>query len=102
MNIGDPYQYLCHLRWKYPIQFFRINVEGHNGQIGAGYLSETEFQNACAKRGKDCYVDFLDEITSASQIKELAHALYGELLSAFQGDLGQRILMENRNKQDDI
>jgi hypothetical protein len=44
----------------------------------------------------------LDEIPSASQIKKHAYTLYGALLSAYQGVVGRRILMENRNKQDRI
>jgi hypothetical protein len=44
----------------------------------------------------------MDEVPSASQIKKDAHALYGALLSACQGGVGCRILMENRGKQDGI
>jgi hypothetical protein len=57
---------------------------------------------AYIERGVDCYVDFLDEIPSASQIKKDARALYRSLLSACQSGLGHRILMENRDKQDGI
>jgi hypothetical protein len=59
-----------------------LNVEGHYGQIGAGYLFDSSFQKAYLKRVVDCYVDFLDEVPSASQIKKDARALYGALLSA--------------------
>jgi hypothetical protein len=52
--------------------------------------------------GVDYYVDFLDEVTSASQIQKVARALYGALLSACQSGVGRRILMENRDKQDGI
>jgi hypothetical protein len=52
--------------------------------------------------GVDCYVDFLDEVPSASQIKKDARALYGALLSACQSDVGRRIMMKNRDKQDGI
>jgi hypothetical protein len=52
--------------------------------------------------GVDCYVDFLDEVPSASQIKKDACVLNGALLSACQSGLGRRILMENRDKQDGI
>jgi hypothetical protein len=44
----------------------------------------------------------MDEVPTASQIKKDARALYGALLSVCQGGIGQRILMENRNKQDGI
>jgi hypothetical protein len=54
------------------------------------------------ERGVDCSVDFMDEVPSASQIKNDARALYGALLSACQGGVGRRILMENRGKQDGI
>jgi hypothetical protein len=54
------------------------------------------------ERGVDCHVDFLDEVPSASQIKKGARASYGALLSACQSDVGRRILMENRDKQDGI
>jgi hypothetical protein len=57
-------------------EVFRNNVEGHYGQIGAGYLFDSNFQEACLEMGVDCYVDFLDEVPSASQIKNDACALY--------------------------
>jgi len=44
----------------------------------------------------------LDEVPSSSQIKKVAPALYGSLLSLCQGGVGRRILMKNRNKQDGI
>jgi hypothetical protein len=83
-------------------EVFRNNVEGHYGQIGAGYLFDSSFQEACLERGVDCYVDFLDEVPSASQIKKDARALYGALLCACQSGVGCRILIENRVKQDGI
>jgi hypothetical protein len=49
---------------------FRNNVEGNYGQIGAGYLFDSSFQKAYLERGVDCYVNFLDEVPSASQIKK--------------------------------
>jgi hypothetical protein len=51
-------------------EVFRNNVEGHYGQIGAGYLFDSSFQVAYLDRGVDCYVDFMDEVPSASQIKK--------------------------------
>jgi hypothetical protein len=81
---------------------FRNNVEGHYGQIGAGYLFDSSFQEAHLESGVDCYVDFLDEVPSASQIKKDVRALYGALLSACQSGAGRRILMENRDKQDGV
>jgi hypothetical protein len=83
-------------------ELFRNIVEGHYGQIGAGYLFDTEFQIAYLEKGVDCFVDFMDEVPTASQIKKDARALYGALLSACQGGIGRRILMENRIKQDGI
>jgi hypothetical protein len=80
------------------------NVQGHYGHIGAGYLFDSSFQKAYLERGVDfeCYVDFLDEVPSASQIKKDARASYGALLSVCQSGVGHRILMENRGKQDGI
>jgi hypothetical protein len=87
-------------------EVFRNNVEGHYGQIGAGYLFDSRFQEAYLESGVDFYVDFLDEVPSASQIKKDARVLYialhGALLSACQSCVGRRILMENRDKQDGI
>jgi hypothetical protein len=83
-------------------EVFRNSVEGHYGKIGAGYLFDSGFQTACLERGVDCYVDFMYEVPSASQIKKDARALYGALLSACQGALGRRMLIENRGKQDGI
>jgi hypothetical protein len=51
-------------------EVFRNNVEGHYGRIGAGYLFDSNFQKAYLERGVDCYVDFMDEVPSASQIKK--------------------------------
>jgi hypothetical protein len=83
-------------------EVFRNNSEGHYGQIGDGYLYDSSFQEAYLERGVDCYVDVLDEVPSASQIKKDARALSGALLSACQSGVGRRILMENRDKQDGI
>jgi hypothetical protein len=68
-------------------EVFRNNVEGHYGQIGAGYLFDSSFQEEYLERGVDCYVDFLDEVPSASQIKKDARALYGALLSTCQSSV---------------
>jgi hypothetical protein len=83
-------------------EVFTNNIGVHYGQIGAGYLFDSSFQEAYLERDVDCYVDFLDEVPSASQIKNDARALYGALLSACQSGVGRRILMGNRDKQDGI
>jgi hypothetical protein len=61
------------LRWNHrAFEVFRNNVEGHHGQIGAGYLFDSSFEEAYLERGFDffidCYIDFLDEVPSASQV----------------------------------
>jgi hypothetical protein len=81
---------------------FRNNIEGHYGQIGAAYLFDSCFQEAYLERSVDCYIVFLDEVSSSCQIKKDSRALYGALLSACQIGEGRRILMENRDKQDGI
>jgi hypothetical protein len=83
-------------------EVFRNNVEGHYGRIGAGYLFDSSFQEVYLERFVDCYVDFLDEVPSASQIKNDSRALYGALLSSCQSGVGHTILMENRDKQGGI
>jgi hypothetical protein len=83
-------------------EVFRNNVEGHYGQMGTGHLFDSSFQESYLERGVDCYVDFLDEVLSASQIKKDARALYSALLSACQSGVGRRILMKNRDKQGSI
>jgi hypothetical protein len=65
-------------------------------------LFDSSFQEAYLERGVECYVDFLDEVPSASQIKKDARALHGALLSACHIGVGRRILMENSDKQDGI
>ena len=60
---------------------------------------DLDFQESYLEKGVDCFVDFLDEVHSASQIKRVVCALYGALLSACQSGLGRRILMENRGKK---
>jgi hypothetical protein len=57
-------------------EVFRNNVEGHRGQIGAGYLFDSSFQKDYLERVVECYVDFLDEVPSASQIKEDARTIW--------------------------
>jgi hypothetical protein len=83
-------------------EVFRNNVEGHYGQIGAGYLFDLSFQEAYLEKEVNRYIDSLDELPYASQIKYDARALYGTLLSACQSGVGRRILMENRRTQDGI
>jgi hypothetical protein len=61
-----------------------------------------QVQETYLERGVDCYVDFMDEVPSVSQIKKDARALYYALLSAWQSGVGRRILMENRDKQNGI
>jgi hypothetical protein len=75
-------------------EVFRNNVEGHYGQIGAGYSFDSSFQEEYLERGVDCYADFLDELPSASQIKKDEPALYGALLNSCQSVVGRRILMK--------
>jgi hypothetical protein len=74
-------------------------VEGHYGQIDARYLFNLDFHEANLEKDVECYIDFLHEVTSASQIKKDTHAFYGALLSACQSGVGPRILMENRAKE---
>jgi hypothetical protein len=89
-------------------ELFRNNVEGHYGQIVAGYLFDSSFQIdfLYLERMVDCYIDFLDEApsttASASHIKKDAQALYGALLGAYQSGVRHRTLMENRDKKDVI
>jgi hypothetical protein len=48
------------------------------------------------------YVDFLDEVPSASQIKKDARALYGALLYLVHAivGVGPRISIQNKKKQE--
>jgi hypothetical protein len=75
-------------------EVFRNNFEGHYGKTGAGYLFDSSFQKAYLESCVDCYVDFLDKVPSASQIKKDARALYGGLISACQSGVRSRILMK--------
>jgi hypothetical protein len=64
-------------------EVFRNNVEDHYGQIDAGYLFDSSFQKAYLESGVDCYVDFLDVVPSASQIKkDAAHCMAHYLVHA--------------------
>jgi hypothetical protein len=47
-------------------EVFTNNVEGHYGQIVAGYLFDSNFQETYLDGGVDCYADFLYEVPSAS------------------------------------
>jgi hypothetical protein len=64
---------------------FRNDVVDHYGQCVAGYVFNPVFQAVYLERGTNCFVDFLDEVHSASQIKKDTRALYGSLLSEYQG-----------------
>jgi hypothetical protein len=66
-------------------EVFGNNLEGHKGQSGAGYLFDPDFQTAYLERGTDCFVDFLDAVSSAFQIKKDTLEFYGALLRVFQG-----------------
>ena len=50
-----------------------------------------DFQEAYLEKGVDCFIDFLNELHSASQIKKDVRALYGALLSACQSGVGRNI-----------
>jgi hypothetical protein len=56
-------------------ELFRNSVSGHYGQISAGYLFDTDFQIGYLEKGVDCFVDFMDEVPTASQIEKDARAL---------------------------
>jgi hypothetical protein len=77
-------------RTRYNFEVFGNSVEGQYGQVGAGYLFDVSFQDACLQKGVDCCIDFLGEVWDAC-------ALYGELLIACKSDVRCRILMENRS-----
>jgi hypothetical protein len=56
-------------------EVFRNNVEGHYGQIGAGYLFDISFQTAYLERGVDCYVNFMDEVPLLLKLRRM-HVRY--------------------------
>jgi hypothetical protein len=78
-------------------EVFRNSVEGHYGQVCAGYFFDNSFYTAYLEKGVDCYVDFMHEVPSASQNKKDTRALYVTLFSNYQRGVGQRILIENRS-----
>jgi hypothetical protein len=69
-------------------ELFGNNVEVNYGQISTGYLSDSSFQESYFEKGVGCYVAFLDELSSASQIKKGARTLYSALFSACQSGVG--------------
>ena len=81
---------------------FRNRVEGHYAQTGAGYLFSEDFQSAYLKDGSSCYVDFIDEVHSESQVKKDVKALYGALTCACQAGVGRTVLLEYRKTQDGL
>jgi hypothetical protein len=101
----DVQSYLQEAIWDGSIDHFEVcrnSIEGRYGQIGAGYLFDEGFETTYLENGVHFYVDFMNEVPPASQIKMDARKLCDALLSAFQGGVGHRILMENRGKQDGI
>jgi hypothetical protein len=62
---------------------FRNNVEGQNGQIGAGYLFDSSFQEADLDRGVDCYVNFwMKSLFIPISKRMLAHYMAHSLVHA--------------------
>jgi hypothetical protein len=39
------------------LEIFRNNIEGHYGQIRAGYLFDSDFKESYLEKGVDCYID---------------------------------------------
>jgi hypothetical protein len=91
--------------WNGTLDYFEVfknSFEEYYGRIGADYLFSSCFQEAYLDCAVDCYVNFLDDVTSASQIKKDARVLFSVILSSCHSGVGRRILMENRDKQDGI
>jgi hypothetical protein len=89
-NILDP-----RVTWDGSIDRFKVlrhNVEVYHGQSSAVYLFDPNFQAAYWERGSNCFVDILDEVSSASEIKKDTRALNSASLSACQ----ERIFKTNQ------
>ena len=83
-------------------ELFRNQVEGHYGQVGAGYLFDEEFQKCYIKYGAGCVELFQDDVETQSQFKKDNRALYGALLSACHKGSAKTILIDHKPKQDGI
>ena len=81
---------------------FDNKIQGHFGQAGAGYLFNTKFQTAYCKDGSDCFIHFLDEVASASQILKDTRALFGALKAAIKGHAAKKFLHQYEDKQDGL
>jgi hypothetical protein len=82
-------------------EVFRNNIEGHYGQIGAGYLFDSSFQEAYLERGVNCYVDFLDEVLSASQIKKDVRAFFVKWIQDYEDAFTELALLGQKTWNDD-
>ena len=81
---------------------FQNRVQGHYSQTGAGYMFDTEFQQAYLKEGSNRYIYFTQKVHSSTQIEKDAIALYGALLSACPEGTRRMILITNWRSQDGI
>ena len=63
-------------------EVFRHKIQGHFSQTGAAYLFARPFQKAFLKDGTACYINFLEDVHSESQVVKDVKVLYGTLLSA--------------------
>jgi hypothetical protein len=83
-----------------PFEVFGNNFEGHYGQIGAGYLFDSCFQEARSIRGvlTVMLIFWMKYLLLPKLIRMLAHYMAHSLVYARVGGVGRRILIENRDK----
>ena len=74
---------------------FQKQVEGFHCQVVAGYLFLKEFQKRYKKDGSACWIYFMDDVASESQVNRDIKALYGALLSACKVGVGSSILAKH-------
>jgi len=81
---------------------FQEQVEGHYGQVGAGYLFMEDFQERYMLNGISCWIDFKSFVSSEQQAKRDICALYGALRSACKNGIGKSMLVPFKKEQDGI
>ena len=81
---------------------FRPKIRGHFAQTGAVYLFARSFQKAYLKDGTACYINFLNEVHSESQVVKDIKVLYGALLSACHVGVAKATLATYSKTQDCI
>ena len=81
---------------------FQSQVEGHYGQVGAGYMFLEKFQNRYLNDGTKCWIYFTERVHSESQVAKDIDALYGALMTSCYQGVGKDIILRYSKSRDGL